>query len=177
MNQNTAPHSSPATADDEISLAEIYDILRAGWRPVAALALLGAGFAAVLAFALPKKYETLVYLQPPLETQYMQVNESRTSLSGLGWVSGDDLYGHFLNQLSEPRLHLGLLDSHVEQLDNQQENDEQENKIGGGIGPRQLRQHSGHNGKYAEQDQHKGKTNPEQGILYLQLGLPDFPKN
>ena len=45
MNQNTAPHSSPAMADDEISLAEIYDILRAGWRPVAALALLGAGFA------------------------------------------------------------------------------------------------------------------------------------
>ncbi len=100
MNQNTAPHSSPAMADDEISLAEIYDILRAGWRPVAALALLGAGLAAVLAFALPKKYETLVYLQPPLETQYMQVNESRTSLSGLGWVSGDDLYGHFLNQLT-----------------------------------------------------------------------------
>ncbi|QIL42850.1 hypothetical protein G7045_00475 [Acidovorax sp. HDW3] len=53
-----------------------------------------------LALVLPKTYETSVYLEPPLVTQYGSVNEGRTSLTGLKWVTGDELYTQFLAQLN-----------------------------------------------------------------------------
>ena len=86
--------------DEEISLTEIYETLRDGWKPIAGLSVLGAGLGIALALVLPKKYETSVYLEPPLATQFMGVNEARTSLTGLKWVSGDELYGYFLTQLN-----------------------------------------------------------------------------
>ena len=88
------------TDDDEISLFEIYEILRDSWHTIALLAVVGAALAAVLAFVLPQKYETQVYLQAPLPAQYLQANETRTPISGLAWVTGEDLYGYFLTQLT-----------------------------------------------------------------------------
>ena len=79
------------------------------------------------------------------------------------------LDGYFLNQLFEPCLHLRLFDGHVKQLDDQKKDHKQEDKIRCGVRPRKLRQDSRHHREYAEQDQHKGKANPEEGILYLQL--------
>ena len=88
------------TDDDEISLFEIYEILSDSWHSIALLAVVGAALAAVLAFVLPQKYETQVYLQAPLPAQYLQANETRTPISGLAWVTGEDLYGYFLTQLT-----------------------------------------------------------------------------
>lgn len=89
-----------AQEDDEISLTEIYETLRASWQPIAGLSVLGAGAGIALALVLPKTYETSVYLEPPLAAQYMAANEGRTALTGLKWVTGDELYTQFLTQLN-----------------------------------------------------------------------------
>lgn len=115
---------------NEISLGEIYETLRDGWQPVAGLTVLGAGLGIALALVLPKKYEASVYLEPPLAAQYMEVNEARTSLSGLQWVSGDELYGYFLTQLnSDAGRHEFFEKTYLPSLDKQPESDLAKNAL------------------------------------------------
>lgn len=99
MNQMLYIPEKKFREDDEISLTEIYEILRKSWIWVVALAVLGATLGGLLAFMLPKKFQASVYVEPPLAVQYMEANALRTSVSGLKWVSGEHLYGIFLNQL------------------------------------------------------------------------------
>lgn len=86
--------------DDEISLWEIYEILRENWKALTGFIFVSGMLALVLAYVLPKKYEVSVYVQDPLPVQYMDVNTSRTALSGLDWVTGKDLYGYFVDSLT-----------------------------------------------------------------------------
>lgn len=86
--------------DEEISLWEIYEIIRENWKFIASLVFAGGVLALLLAYTLPKKYEISVYVQDPLPVQYMDVNKARTGLSGMGWVTGKDLYGYFVDSLT-----------------------------------------------------------------------------
>ncbi|MCZ2105371.1 MAG: hypothetical protein LC137_13450 [Burkholderiales bacterium] len=92
--------TSPPTTDDEISLLELYQTVRRRWKLIAALVVCGGAIGAALSFVIPPRYEASVYLQPPTASQYMEVNEGRTSLSSLKWVTGDDLYNRFLARLT-----------------------------------------------------------------------------
>lgn len=107
---------------DEISLVEINEALRDKWAWIAGVAVLGGGIGIAVAMALPKKFEASVYLEPPRAAQYMGVNETRTSISGLPWVSSDDLYGYFLSQLRSDASKLAFFEKvYLPSLDEQPE--------------------------------------------------------
>lgn len=109
-------------SDDEVSLAEIYAALREKWVSIVGLAVLGGGVGIALAMVLPKKFEASVYLEPPRAAQYMGVNETRTSISGLPWVSSEDLYGYFLSQLRSDASKLAFFEKvYLPSLDEQPE--------------------------------------------------------
>ncbi len=111
------------TQDDEISLTEIYETLRASWKPIVGLSALGTGLGISLALALPKTYEASAYLEPPLAAQYMVANEGRTPLTGLSWISGDQLYSQFLTQLNSDAAKYEFFEkTYLPSLDKQPEN-------------------------------------------------------
>ena len=116
--------------DSEISLSEIYQILSENWRWIVLSIVLGTGLGALLAFLLPKKFEAAIYLEPPLAAQYMDVNEGRTPLSGLNWISGNDLYNYFLNQLkSDAAKHEFFEKTYLPSLQKQPQNDVEKNAL------------------------------------------------
>ena len=118
------------THEDEISLTEIFETLRDGWKSIAGLTVLGAGLGIALALVLPKKYETSVYLEPPLASQYVGINEARTALSGLEWVTADELHSAFLSQLNSDSARYEFFEkTYLPSLDKQPESNQAKNAL------------------------------------------------
>lgn len=86
-------------ANDEISLAELVDAIKQGWKPILGCSVAGAVLATALAFALPEKYEVSFYIDKPFASQLQEVNLGRTALTGLPQISPEEVHNYFLKEL------------------------------------------------------------------------------
>lgn len=85
--------------NEEISLTELLDAVKQGWKSIATCTVAGAALATALAFALPKKYEVAFYIDKPFANQLLEVNLGRTPLTGLPTVTPEEVYGYFQKEL------------------------------------------------------------------------------
>ena len=80
--------------------------------------------------------------------------------------------GDPLGQDPDTVVHLADFDGHIELLDDQQENNYQVNKIDGSFKSQKLTAPESNLRENAEDDHGGGRSQQEQGILYLHLGFP-----
>ena len=103
-NPNTHPPQVPppgyySSAEDEISLIELWNVLAGRWRLIAATTLLATLIAIVYALTIPPLYKATAYFLPPSEQDVAPIG-----VAGVQDVSVDEAYSLFKQMLSSKSL-------------------------------------------------------------------------
>ena len=103
-NPNTHPPQVPppgyySSAEDEISLIELWNVLAGRWRLIAATTLLATLIAIVYALTIPPLYKATAYFLPPSEQDVAPIGDA-----GVQDVSVDEAYSLFKQMLSSKSL-------------------------------------------------------------------------
>jgi len=90
-------------ANEEVSLADLFRVLarRSRWVVAGVVACLLAGFAYLLLVA--PRYEIQVHVDRPYDNEIASLNLGRTSATGLGAYSAEQVFGYFMRELLSDR--------------------------------------------------------------------------